>query len=121
MNHISLNSKCAGQISANTRPHHLHWGDWEMGTATCISFTKCSQVAGLVHTVGTSMFKHVDIAIVPHNFLYSHEITYIIIYPVDISTTVFSYSRAVQYHAILHGTGVIAWVLLHGPWGYTIS
>ena len=26
-------------------------------------------------------------------------------YPVDISTTVFS--RAVQYHAILHGTGVI--------------
>ena len=29
-------------------------------------------------------------------------------YPVDISTTVFSYSRAVQYHAILHGTGVIA-------------
>ena len=35
-------------------------------------------------------------------------------YPVDISTTVFSYSRAVQYHAILHGTGVIARVLLHG-------
>ena len=32
-------------------------------------------------------------------------------YPVDISTTVFSYSRAVQYHAILHGTGVIARVL----------
>ena len=31
-----------------------------------------------------------------------------IYYPVDISTTVFSYSRAVQYHAILHGTGVIA-------------
>ena len=24
-------------------------------------------------------------------------------YPVDISTTVFSYSRAVQYHVILHG------------------
>ena len=24
-------------------------------------------------------------------------------YPVDISTTVFSYSRAVQYHTILHG------------------
>ena len=29
-------------------------------------------------------------------------------YPVDISTTVFSYSHAVQYHAILHGAGVIA-------------
>ena len=29
-------------------------------------------------------------------------------YPVDISTTVFSYSRAVQYHTILHGVGVIA-------------
>ena len=29
-------------------------------------------------------------------------------YPVDISTTVFSYSRAVQYHTILHGAGVIA-------------
>ena len=38
--------------------------------------------------------------------------TYIhIYYPVDISTTVFSYSRAVQYHAILHGTGVIAQAL----------
>ena len=36
-------------------------------------------------------------------------------YPVDISTTVFSYSLAVQYHTILHGTGVIAWALgLHG-------
>ena len=32
-------------------------------------------------------------------------------YPVDISTTVFEifYSRAVQYHTILHGAGVIAW------------
>ena len=29
-------------------------------------------------------------------------------YPVDISTTVFSYSRAVQYHTILHDAGVIA-------------
>ena len=44
-----------------------------------------------------------------------------IYYPVDISTTVFSYSRAVQYHAILHGKGVIARVLLHGPWGYAVS
>ena len=33
---------------------------------------------------------------------------YIFYYPVDISTTVFSYSHAVQYHVILHGTGVIA-------------
>ena len=31
-------------------------------------------------------------------------ITYILCYyPVDISTTVFSYSSAVQYHTILHG------------------
>ena len=29
-------------------------------------------------------------------------------YPVDISTTVFSYSHAVQYHTILRGAGVIA-------------
>ena len=45
----------------------------------------------------------------------------IIIESVDISTTVFFYSCAVQYHKILHGTGVIAWVLLHGPWGYLIA
>ena len=44
-----------------------------------------------------------------------------IYYPVDISTTVFSYSRAVQYHMILHGSGVIARVLLHGPRGYAVS
>ena len=42
-----------------------------------------------------------------------------IYYPADISTT--GYSRAVQYHTILHGTGVIAQVLLHGPWGYAVS
>ena len=42
-------------------------------------------------------------------------------YPVDISTTVFSYSCAVQYHMILHGTGVITRVLLHGPWSYVVS
>ena len=36
-------------------------------------------------------------------------------YLVDISTTVFSYSRAVQYYTILHGVGVIARALgLHG-------
>ena len=32
---------CAGRVSANTRPHQLHWGDREMGTA--ISCTECSQ------------------------------------------------------------------------------
>ena len=37
---------CAGRVSANTRPHQLHWGDQEMGTATLC--TKCSQVAGLI-------------------------------------------------------------------------
>ena len=42
-------------------------------------------------------------------------------YPVDISTIVLSYSRAVQYRTILHGAGVIAWVLLHGSWGYMVS
>ena len=31
------------------------------------------------------------------------EVYIYIYYPVDISTTVFSYSRAVQYHTILHG------------------
>ena len=44
-----------------------------------------------------------------------------IYYPVDISTTVFSYSHAVQYHTILHSAGVIARVLLHGSWGYAVS
>ena len=24
---------CARRISSNTRPHQLHWGDWEIGTA----------------------------------------------------------------------------------------
>ena len=41
-------------------------------------------------------------------------------YPVDISTTVFSYSRAMQYHMILHSAGVIARVLLHAR-GYAVS
>ena len=39
-----------GRVSANTMPHQLHWGDWEMGTA--ISCTECSQVAGLIRKVG---------------------------------------------------------------------
>ena len=37
-------------ILANTRPHQLGWGDWEMGTA--ISCTKCIQEAGVIHTEG---------------------------------------------------------------------
>ena len=58
VNHISLNRKaglcivmhshplCRACVS--TRPHQLHWGDWEIGTATsCIEY---NQVAGLVHT-----------------------------------------------------------------------
>ena len=53
-NHISLKTQawmlckvthCAGRVSANTRPHQLHWGDREMGTAI-ISCVECSQVAG---------------------------------------------------------------------------
>ena len=36
---------CVGCVSANTRPHQLHWGDQEMGTA--FSRKKCSQMAGL--------------------------------------------------------------------------
>ena len=42
---------CAGRVSANTRPHQLRWGDWEMGTA--ISCTKWSQVAGLIQKLET--------------------------------------------------------------------
>ena len=43
---------CAGRVLANTRPHQLCWGDWDMGTA--ISCTKCSQMAGLIQKVGRS-------------------------------------------------------------------
>ena len=50
---------------------------------------------------------------------YMHMCKYCYYYPVDI--TVFSYSRSVQYHTTLHGTGVIAWVLLHRPRGYAVS
>ena len=49
-------SQAAHCISANTRLHQLLWGDWEMGTA--ISCTKCSQVAGLIHTEGIGTPKH---------------------------------------------------------------
>ena len=37
---------CMQRILANTRPHQLQWGDWEMGTA--ILCTECSWVAGLI-------------------------------------------------------------------------
>ena len=51
MNHISLKKKMLYKVthcacSANTRPHQLHWGDREMGTA--ISCTKYSQLADLI-------------------------------------------------------------------------
>ena len=47
---------CAGRVSANTRPHQLHWGDREMGTA--ISCTECSQMAGLTRKVVETPRKH---------------------------------------------------------------
>ena len=47
---------CAGRVSANTRPHQLRWGDWEMGTAI-ISCVECSQVAGLIQKVGRDSSK----------------------------------------------------------------
>ena len=40
---------CAGRVLANTRPHQLRWGEWEMGTA--ISWIECSQMADLVQKV----------------------------------------------------------------------
>ena len=40
---------CAGCISANTRPHQLHWGDRKMVTG--ISCTEYSEVAGLIQKV----------------------------------------------------------------------
>ena len=36
---------CVGHILANTRPHHLHWGDQEMGTV--ISCTECSLILSM--------------------------------------------------------------------------
>ena len=47
---------CAGRVSANTRPHQLHWGDREMGTAT--SCIVCSQVAGLIQKSAETPRKH---------------------------------------------------------------
>ena len=37
---------CTGRVSANIRPHQLHKGDWEMGSA--ISCIECNQMASLV-------------------------------------------------------------------------
>ena len=45
---------CTGHISANARPHQLHWGDQDMGTA--ISCTKCGQAADLIQKVCTVSF-----------------------------------------------------------------
>ena len=57
-----------------------------------------------------------------HIFKVTIEISIYSHYPVDISTTAFSYSHAEQYHKLLHGTGSVnACVLLHGQWGYVIS
>ena len=47
--------KVTGHIFANTRPHQLHWGDREMGTA--ISCTQCSQVTELIQKVSGSFLK----------------------------------------------------------------
>ena len=49
-------TRCAGRVSANTRPHQLRWGDREMGTA--ISCTECSQVAGLIQKSVETPRKH---------------------------------------------------------------
>ena len=46
---------CTGRILTNTRPHQLHWGDWEVGwgdyweMGTSISCIECSHVAGLMN------------------------------------------------------------------------
>ena len=49
-------TRCTGHVLANTRPHQLHWGDQEMGTA--ISCTECSQVAGLIQKLVETPRKH---------------------------------------------------------------
>jgi len=64
-NHISLIKQvqilckvthCTGHVSANTRPHQLRWGDWEIGTAI-ISCVECSQVADRIQKVGRDSSK----------------------------------------------------------------
>ena len=48
-----MSSTAAGCFSVNTSPHQLCWGLWEMWTAT--SYTKCSQMARLIHTTGRNL------------------------------------------------------------------
>ena len=56
---------------ANTRPHQLCWGDWEMGTAiSCIEY---SQVAGLIQKLVETPQKHrlfVQLFFVQLSFVY---------------------------------------------------
>ena len=47
---------CTEHVSANTRPHQLHGGDWEMGTA--ISCIECSHMAGLILKVVENLRKY---------------------------------------------------------------
>ena len=51
---------CTGPVSANTKPHQLHWGD-----RTAVSSTKCSQVAGL-HAVGRDVSKAASLHVAIH-------------------------------------------------------
>ena len=61
---------CAGRTLANTRPHQLCWGNWEMGTA--ISFTECTQVAGLIQRSVEAPQKHTCFMI-HHDWYMNHE------------------------------------------------
>ena len=49
------------------------------------------------------MYIHCLDSVVPFDTQIMQTVHKHVYYPVDISTTVFSYSRAVQYHTILHG------------------
>ena len=51
---------CTGPVSANTKPHQLHWGD-----RTAVSSSKCSQVAGL-HAVGRDVSKAASLCVAVH-------------------------------------------------------
>ena len=53
---LCKNGQCAGCVSTNTRPHQLHCGDQEMGTA--ISCMKCSQVVGQNSKTTSVMINH---------------------------------------------------------------
>ena len=54
------------------------------------------KVIEAVRCLGTGLMHIFKVSI--EASIYSH-------YPVDISTTAFSYSHAMQYHKLLHGTG----------------